>query len=126
MLIKILITITLIVFISLIVMSIVKKIKFGSSCCGEHEAGIDSIKAKDSNPGHYNYHYSLIVDGMVCGNCVKRVENLFNKTGQMLAIVDLSKKYVSLHSMSELTRQDTAKMLDSAGYTLMKFSKEEI
>ncbi len=106
-----------------LVLLIKNKIQHGSSCCGEHEAMADKVKAADTNPKHYSYHYKLIVNGMVCAKCIRRVENTFHETGEMLASVDLGKKEVSLHSMRELSRQETAKMLDGAGYTLMEFEQ---
>lgn len=98
-----------------------KKVTKGSSCCGEHEAPVEHIRAKDTDTTHYPYHYRLKVEGMVCANCAKRVENAFNGTGEMLASVDLGKKEVSLSSKQELDRRETAKIVDAAGYTLMDF-----
>ena len=101
-----------------------KKITNGSSCCGGHEKPVEHVKAGDTNVVHYPYHYILKVEGMVCANCAKRVENAFNKTGEMLALADLGKREVRLSSKRMLDRRETAKIVDSAGYTLMGFDQQ--
>lgn len=100
-----------------------KKITMGSSCCGEHERPTNHIRARDINLQHYAYRYHLKVDGMVCSNCAKRLENAFNKTGEMLATVDFEKKEVSVYSVYALERRTMARIVDSAGYTLMDFEE---
>lgn len=100
-----------------------KNITKGASCCGEHEAPVEHIRANDTNPQHYPHHYRLKVEGMVCANCAKRVENTFNGTGEMLASVDLGKKKVSLSAKRRLDRRETAQIVDAAGYTLMEFEE---
>ncbi|MCR5595821.1 MAG: hypothetical protein K6G12_08230 [Lachnospiraceae bacterium] len=112
------------VVLVLLVLIFYRRIKHGSSCCGEHEGMEDRIRPSDLNPSHYAYHYILQVEGMVCSNCARKVENAFHKTGEMLAHVDLGKKEVTLHSSRILDRKQTADILDEAGYTLMDFKEE--
>ncbi len=113
-------------FIVLLVLLMRRKLKGGSSCCGEHEALIGKVKAVDANPKHYPNHYCLSVGGMVCANCARRVENAFHQTGRMLATVDLGKKEVQLSSLDELDRQKAARLVDEAGYTLLDFKENQI
>ena len=94
-----------------------KKMRKGSSCCGDH------IRAHDTNPRHYPYHYRLRVEGMVCADCAGRVENAFNGSGEMLASADLWKKEVVLSSERELGRRETAQIVDTAGCILLDFEK---
>jgi len=97
------------------------KVTKGSSCCDEHESPVERIRADDLDPAHYPYHYRLLVEGMVCANCAKRVENAFLGTGEMLANVDLGKKEVNLLSKRDLDRFEAAGIVDRAGYTLAEF-----
>ena len=97
------------------------KVTKGSSCCGEHESPVERVRADDLDPAHYPYHYRLLVEGMVCANCAKRVENAFLGTGEMLANVDLGKKEVNLLSKRDLDRFEAAGIVDRAGYTLSEF-----
>jgi copper chaperone CopZ len=96
-----------------------KKLTHGSSCCGAKEPPVKKIKAQDKDVTHYPYHYDLKVEGMVCVNCVRRVENAFVSTGEMLASADAMTKEVKLHSKRELTRQEVASIVSDAGYTLL-------
>lgn len=118
--------IILIVAAALLAGMIVHKIKHGSaSCCGEKEAAEEKIVASDKDLSHYPFQYVLSIDGMVCINCIRRVENLFNATGEMIAKASLEKKGAQLFSMHELERKDVASMLAEAGYTLTEFDREK-
>ena len=118
--------IILIVAMALLVGMVVHKIKHGSaSCCGEKEAAEEKVAVADKDVTHYPFHYALSIDGMVCINCIRRVENLFNSTGEMIAKASLEKKGAQLHSMRELERRDVASMLANAGYTLTEFEREK-
>ena len=48
------------------ILSIRKRIKYGSSCCGEKDALPAKVKVKDKNKKNYPYNYTLKVDGMHC------------------------------------------------------------
>ena len=111
-------------FIAALYILMKNKVTKGSSCCGEHEAFVERIRADDRDPAHYPYHYRLLVEGMVCANCAKRVENAFLGTGEMLADVDLGKKEVKLLSKRELDRREAAGIVDRAGYTLAEFESQ--
>ncbi len=112
--------------LTILIVMIIRKIKHGSSCCGEKEASETRIIPSDENPDNYKYRYLLTVEGMVCVNCVRRVENLFNKTGEMLAKVSLKDKKVQLFCKRELSRKEIAVMLDEAGYTLTEMKEENV
>lgn len=111
--------ILLIVLIALLAFMMSKKITRGSSCCGTKEPPVKSIKASDKDKSHYPHHYELKVEGMVCINCVRRVENAFVSTGEMLAKADAMTGEVRLWSKRELSRQEVAQIVSDAGYTLM-------
>ena len=104
---------------------IVSKIRHGSSCCGEHEESEKRISPGDSNPRHYPYHYQLQIDGMVCGNCVRRVENLFHQREGCLVKVDLGSRTAGLHTQQPVTRGDVINILKETSYTLIDFNEEK-
>ena len=56
----------------------VTKVRKGSSCCGEHEETAKRIRVADKNKSNYPYSYILSIEGMVCSNCVRNVENALN------------------------------------------------
>ena len=100
----------------------VRHLRSGGGCCGEHEVPAKHIRAADRNPSHYRYHYTAQIDGMVCGNCVRRVENMFHSQG-CLASVDLAKKTAMIHAKQQRNRQEIAKMLDEIGFTLIEWEE---
>ncbi len=111
--------ILLIVLIVILVIMMSKKLTHGSSCCGTKEPPVKRIKPSDSDTSHYPFNYELRVEGMVCVNCARRVENAFISQGDMIAKADAMTKEVRLWSKRELSRQDAASIVSEAGYTLL-------
>ncbi len=116
---NIIIIMALMIIVSIAVYGTVKRIRFGSSCCGSKTPPEKRVKVKDRNRNNYPYKYSLSVDGMHCSNCARRVENAINKTEGRWASVDLANKEVKLLSKREETERDLADIISSAGYTLL-------
>ena len=120
---------TIVIFVLAIIvfcaiLSIRKRIKYGSACCGTHDAAPKKIKVKDKNKAHYPYTYNLNVDGMHCSNCARRVENALNVKEGVWAKVDLEKKSVLVRAKSQLKWEDFSTLINKAGYTLIEFSAE--
>ncbi len=115
---------TAVIFAGLIVF-VKRKIRYGSSCCGEKEKPVDRVQAPDADPSHYPYHYVIKVEGMTCDNCARCVENAFHQTGEALARVHLKTKQVKLSYKRSVNRQELAKIVDAAGYTLMEYEEEK-
>ncbi len=103
---------------------VIRKIRHGASCCGEKEAPVERVRAADADQSHYPFHYVIKVEGMTCGNCARRVENAFHQTGEALAHVNLGAKQVKLSYKRSVNRQELAKIIDAAGYTLMEYEEE--
>ena len=106
------------------ILSIRKRIKYGSACCGTHDAAPKKIKVKDKNKAHYPYTYTLTVDGMHCSNCARRVENALNSKDGVWAKVNLENKSVLVRAKSQLKWEDFSTVITNAGYTLIEFSAE--
>ena len=120
---------TIIIFVLAIIvvcaiLSIRKRIKYGSACCGTHDAAPKKIKVKDKNKAHYPYTYTLTVDGMHCSNCARRVENALNSKDGVWAKVNLEKKSVLVRAKSQLKWEDFSTVITKAGYTFIEFSAE--
>ena len=109
----------LIVLIAILVIMMSTKLTKGSSCCGTKEPPVKRIKPSDSDTSHYPHTYELKVEGMVCVNCARRVENAFISQGDMIAKADAMTKEVRLWSKRELSRQEAASIVSEAGYTLL-------
>ena len=118
---------TIVIFVLAIIvvcaiLSIRKRIKYGSSCCGTHDAAPKKIKVKDKNKAHYPYTYTLTVDGMHCSNCARRVENALNSKDGVWAKVNLEKKSVLVRAKSQLKWEDFSTLINEAGYTLIELN----
>ncbi|MCR5508766.1 MAG: cation transporter [Lachnospiraceae bacterium] len=111
----------LILLIVFAVYGTVKRIRFGSSCCGSKTPPEKKVKVKDRNKNNYPYKYTLSVDGMHCSNCARRIENAFNKTEGRWAVADVANKEVQLLSKHEETQKELADITSSAGYTMLSY-----
>ena len=88
----------LVAVIGVAVFSTVKRIRYGSSCCGSKDPMPSKVKVKDKNKSHYPYAYLLKVDGMHCSGCVRRLENAFHKEEQFFQNDNLLHVYDSLYN----------------------------
>lgn len=105
------------------VRSVIKRIKYGSSCCGTHDPLPKKIRVSDRDASHYPCCYRLTVDGMHCSNCVRHVENALNSLPGVWATVSLAEKSVLVRSKSPLEEDGLSRAVSEAGYTLMDFSQ---
>lgn len=104
--------------------SIANKIRRGGSCCAEHDAAPRKVAPADTDKANYSHTYTLTVDGMVCGACLRRVENAFNSTDGIYASGELQNKTVTLYTKAPLTRKQAAGILDGTTYTLIDIKEE--
>ena len=102
------------------ILSIRKRIKYGSSCCGGHDAAPKKIKVSDKNKAHYPYTYTLTVEGMHCSNCARRVENALNSKEGVWASVKLENNSVIVRSKNPMKWEDFSPVITKAGYTLIE------
>ncbi len=114
----------LIVIILCAIMSIRKRIKYGSACCGTHDAAPKKIRVRDKNKSHYPYTYILTVDGMHCSNCATHVENALNSKEGVWATVKLENNTVLVRSKDTLEWDDISPIISHEGYTLIKLTAE--
>ena len=112
----------LVLIVTVAAIWIIRKIRYGSSCCGEHEAAPAKVKVKDRNAKNYPYLYELSVDGMHCANCARRVENAFNSLDGFWASADIAGRKVKLLSKQEASEKECSKIISDAGYTLLTLS----
>ena len=106
------------------VRSVIKRIKYGSSCCGTHDPLPKKIRVSDKDSSHYPYSYRLIVDGMHCSNCVRHVENALNAKDGVWATVNLADKSVLLRSKAPLDEKDISRTVAGEGYTVLEISQK--
>ncbi len=119
-----LVIVILILIIGFAVYGTVKRIRYGSSCCGERDPADRKVRVRDRNKANYPYQYILRVDGMHCSNCARRIENAFNKTEGRWAKADVGNKTVTLLSKSEETEDELTGITAGAGYTLLTYERK--
>ncbi len=100
------------------------KLLHGGSCCGGHEAPESKVKVADKNISHYDYHYEASIEGMVCSNCVTRVENALNRNEGIYAKVDLGNKKAVIHAKKALSKEKVLGYLKELPYTIMNFDQK--
>ena len=115
--------IILLLIVAFAVYGTVRRIRFGSSCCGEHDAADKKVRVRDRNKKSYPYTYVLGVDGMHCANCARRIENAFNKTEGRWAEADVGRKEVILRTKREESERDLSGIVSGAGYTMLAFKR---
>ncbi len=108
------------------ILSVRKRIKYGSACCGTHDAPPKKIKVRDKNASNYPYTYTLSVDGMHCSNCARRVENALNATDGVWATVSLEKKSVLVRSKSSFEQSELSRIIAGVGYTVIAVEQKTI
>ncbi|MCR5590819.1 MAG: cation transporter [Lachnospiraceae bacterium] len=113
----------LVLIIGIAIYSTVRRIRYGSSCCGEREPAQKKVKVSDRNVHNYPHTYTIQVDGMHCANCARRVENALNSHEGRWAMADVGKKNVLLRSKNEESESELAKDIASAGYTMLSCQK---
>ena len=116
---NIIILVLLIFFAALAIANIIKRMKYGSSCCGSQETLPEKNKVRDKNKSHYDFTYLLTVDGMHCVNCVRRVENALNGKEGVWATVNLQDKSVLVYSKTQQSKEEFTRTINDTGYTLI-------
>ncbi len=94
--------------------------RLASGCCGTGgNVPIKKVKAADNNKRHYDRCLLLEIEGMVCANCARRIENALNILDGVWATVDLEGKKVIVRLKGDYPSDELLSAVRSAGYTVM-------
>ena len=104
--------------------SFVHHLRHGGGCCGEHEAPAKKIKAADANKSHYPHRLIMGVDGMICQNCQRHVENALNTLPDTLAEVNLSAQNVTIWTKADADEEALRKAIRDAGYLPLRTTEK--
>lgn len=99
--------------------------KLAGGCCGGDGERVKKVRVADRDIRHYAFHMRVGVDGMVCANCARRVENAFNQREGVYARVNSEQKCAEVHSMQPLADEEIRKIVSEAGYSALTISKIE-
>ena len=120
---NVIVYIVLAVIVGLAIYGTVRRVRHGSSCCGEREPAPKKVRVSDRKASNYPYQYELNVDGMHCANCARRVENAFNSVEGFWATADVEEKKVKLRSKMAINEAVCRKTVDGAGYTMLSMKE---
>ena len=99
--------------------SYVRKLRQGGGCCGGHEPAEKKVKVAARDTRHYPYTVTLTVDGMTCGNCVRRVENALNRLDGVWAEVDLGARRATVRTKQRPDEAALRQAVRGAGYLVL-------
>ena len=98
------------------VYSYIRKLRVG----GEREAAPKRVKVRDRDKRHYPYVLEVTVDGMVCANCARRVENALNSLdGVWARVEDVGSGRATVRTKSAPDEAALRSAVRQAGYTVM-------
>lgn len=92
----------------------------GESCCNGGNTEIP-VKPADRNKKNYPYKTTIIIEGMKCDNCAKRIQNRLNSIG-MWAKVSFKKKSAVVLFKEKNSEELIKKTILDAGYKVSENS----
>lgn len=84
-------------------------------CCG----GADVVRSRgprDKDASHYPFAYDVVVKGMSCENCAKRIANAFNSRPGTMAKVSLAEGVAHVRTKQAANPDDLRRVVRSEGY----------
>ena len=84
-------------------------------CCG----GTDVVRSRgprDKDASHYPFAYDVVVIGMSCENCAKRIANAFNSRPDTMAKVSLAEGVAHVRTKQVADPDDLRRVVRSEGY----------
>lgn len=84
-------------------------------CCG----GADVVRSRgprDKDASHYPFAYDVVVEGMSCENCAKRIANAFNSRPDTMAKVSLAEGVAHVWTKQAANQDDLRRVVRSEGY----------
>ena len=102
------------------VYSYIRKLRVGGGCCGEREAAPKRVRVRDRDKRHYPYVLEVTIDGMVCANCARRVENALNSLdGVWARVEDVGSGRATGRTKSAPDEAALRSAVRQAGYTVL-------
>ena len=84
-------------------------------CCGSADV-VRSRGPRDKDTSHYPFTYDVVVEGMSCENCAKRIANAFNSRPDTMAKVSLAEGVAHVRTKHAANQDDLRRVVRSEGY----------
>ncbi len=94
----------------------------GENCCSGGNSEIP-VKLADKNKKNYPYRCTVIIEGIKCINCAKRIQNRLNSTG-MWAKVNFKKNSAEVLFKEKDSKELIKKTISDAGYKVVDYKEE--
>lgn len=82
--------------------------------------GIKTIS--ESNEEMYPWSVQLMIEGMHCEHCAKRLESAFQKQGKMKAEVNFKNKIATIYAQDRIENEVVHQIVQQAGYAIAQMS----
>ncbi len=121
--------VTIIIILIIVVIAFVSFKSYGkkleSGCCGGGDSkSVKRDRVRDRNKANYPYKATITIDGMVCANCSKHIENELNKIDGIWARIDIASKTGEILSKAEINEQLIRNCVNNlGGYTVLEFKR---
>ena len=106
--------------IALAVRRLLRCMRRGGGCCGEHGEDVRRRTVRDRNPAHYPYAATAEIGGMTCDNCAARVENALNALPGTWARVDLGRHSARIRCQEQPDLRKLRETVSLAGYAVLR------
>lgn len=97
-----------------------RRAKRGGGCCGEHESAVAKSGPRDRDKAHYPYETTLLIGGMTCENCARKVENALNSLDGVWAAVQVDSGTARVRCKQPPDENALRRAVRSAGYIPME------
>lgn len=84
-------------------------------CCGDTDV-VRSRGPRDKDASHYPFAYDVVVEGMSCENCAKRIANAFNSRPDTMAKVSFAEGVAHVWTKQAANPDDLRHVVRSEGY----------
>lgn len=93
----------------------------GESCCSGGNSEV-AVKPSDKNKKNYPYKCTIIIEGMKCINCARRIQNKLNGAG-MWAKVNFKKNSAEILFKEKDSAELIKKTVEDAGYKVVNYKE---
>ena len=83
------------------------------------------MKVADRDARHYPYTATLSIEGMMCTNCARKVENAFNRQDGVWVKVDFAGRKAVVRMKQPMDDAILRRIVREAGYTVLKIADKQ-
>ncbi len=97
----------------------IRRMKKGSSCCGDIPEKEKSLSA-EKKKADYPLSVNLKISGMTCKNCAVKIENALNSHDEIMASVNFGSSAATVRMKYDIPASEICSIIARAGYLAEK------